>query len=92
MKFKKLWILYDGEEKIEELEEDYNIRCMGNIGDYTYTEENKNINGTYIMIPNEEKIDKYRNILIQYLVQNEQVKIDNSKEKIFKLLNKIQSR
>lgn len=89
MKFKKLWILYDGEEKIEELEEEYDSCNIGKISLDVYTQRIGSTEGTYILIPQKSDDTAFRTTLIKYLIKKEQSIIDKANNKIQKLVNKL---
>jgi hypothetical protein len=90
MKFKKLWILYDGEEKIEELEGEYDSCNIGKISlDMLYVQKIGLTEGSYIMMPLKADDAVFRLTLIKYLIKKEQSVIDKANNKIQKLVNKL---
>lgn len=90
MKFKKLWILYDGEEKIEELEGEYKSCNIGKISfDMLYIQKIGVTEGSYIMMPINGDINIFRTTLIKNLIKREQTIIDKANNKIQKLVNKL---
>jgi hypothetical protein len=92
MKYKKFWILYDGREKIEDVQEECSAILIGEIGSGSYADGITGVMGYFIRIPinkydNDTK--EYRKALIQYLIKRETRTIQISTSEILKLTDKL---
>lgn len=88
MRYKKFWILHDGEERIEESAKDKE-GLTGEISCGHYPDGIIMVGGTYIVFPANEDVEPYRKKLISYLIEEEASVIFKAQRKIHRLVKKL---
>lgn len=87
LKVKKLWILYNYEEKIEEINDVCEEDFIGYSSIGMYCGEVGATEGSYIIMPFDGDLTRYRKDLIAQMITNENTKIKRAERNIFKLTN-----
>ncbi|HEY8892612.1 MAG TPA: hypothetical protein VIM70_20445 [Clostridium sp.] len=89
MKYKKFWILYDGEEIIEKLDTEYKANYSANIHSGDYFGDIGTTSGYYIMIPIDRDVAGYRSMLIKDLILRQNIIIEKANNKMVELSLKL---